>query len=297
MSVSEIQGLLQDVGHRIGPSVVGVGQRRGRGSGVIVAPGRVLTNAHNVRGDEATVGSAGGSPAPARVLGADLDADIAVLAVEEDAGPALEWGDGGAAATGQLVVALSNPGGGGLRVTHGFVSSTERSFRGPRNRRIGGSIEHTAPLVRGSSGGPIVDVEGRLLGINTNRLGEGFYLAIPADESFRERVAALSRGESPRTRRLGVGLAPAEVGRRLRRAVGLPEAEGLLVRFVEEDSPAAKAGVMQGDLVTEVAGRPVGSADDLYESLDSAGPSLELKLVRGAEEIRVTVRFDGGEGG
>jgi serine protease Do len=296
MSLSEIQGLLQGVGHRIGPSVVGVGQRRGRGSGVIVAPGRVLTNAHNVRGDEATVGSAGGSPAPARVLGADLDADIAVLAVEEDAGPALEWGEGGAAA-GQLVVALSNPGGGGLRVTHGFVSSTERSFRGPRNRRIGGSIEHTAPLVRGSSGGPIVDVEGRLLGINTNRLGEGFYLAIPADESFRERVAALSRGESPRTPRLGVGLAPAEVGRRLRRAVGLPEAEGLLVRFVEEDSPAARAGVMQGDLVTEVAGRPVGSADDLYESLDSAGPSLELKLVRGAEEIRVTVRFDGGEGG
>ena len=113
---------------------------------------------------------------------------------------------------------------------------------------MAGAVEHTAPLMPGSSGGPVVDLDGRLLGINTNRLGNGFYLAIAADAALRDRVTALGRGESPTRRRLGVGLAPSHVARRLRRAVGLPERDGLLVREVEEDSPAAKAGIAEGDL-------------------------------------------------
>lgn len=295
MAVTEIQETLQRIAEEIGPAVVGVGRRWGRGSGVIVAPGRVLTNAHNIGSDEVTVVLGRGDSVTGRVLGADVDADVAVVGVDEDAGPAVTWSDE-PVALGRLVVALANPGGRGLRVTHGYVSSTERSFRGPRNRRIAGSIEHTAPLIRGSSGGPIVDAEGRLVGINTNRLGEGFYLAIPADESLQARVASLSAGESPETPRLGVGLAPAEVGRRLRRAVGLPDAQGLLVRAVEEDSAAARAGVTEGDLITEASGRPVKSADDLYEALDGARARLELKLLRGAEEVTASVRFGGAEG-
>lgn len=295
MAVTEIQDALQRIAEEVGPAVVGVGRRWGRGSGVIVAPGRVLTNAHNVGSDEVTVVLGGGDSVTGRVLGADVDADVAVVGVDEDAGLPVTWSDA-PAARGRLVIALANPGGRGLRVTHGYVSSTERSFRGPRNRRIAGSIEHTAPLIRGSSGGPVVDAEARLLGINTNRLGEGFYLAIPADASLREKVAALSAGESPATPRLGVGLAPAEVGRRLRRAVGLPDAQGLLVRAVEEDSAAARAGVAEGDLITEASGRPVTSADDLYEALDGAGAGLELKLLRGAEEVTASVRFGGAAG-
>jgi len=295
MAVTEIQDALQRIAEEVGPAVVGVGRRWGRGSGVIVAPGRVLTNAHNVGSDEVTVVLGGGDSVTGRVLGADVDADVAVVGVDEDAGPPVTWSDA-PAARGRLVIALANPGGRGLRVTHGYVSSTERSFRGPRNRRIAGSIEHTAPLIRGSSGGPVVDAEARLLGINTNRLGEGFYLAIPADASLREKVAALSAGESPATPRLGVGLAPAEVGRRLRRAVGLPDAQGLLVRTVEEDSAAARAGVAEGDLITEASGRPVTSADDLYEALDGAGAGLELKLLRGAEEVTASVRFGAAAG-
>ena len=89
--------------------------------------------------------------------------------------------------------ALANPGGRGLRVTFGFVSGVERTFRGPRGRRITGSLEHTAPLLPGSSGGPVLTAAGQLLGINTNRLGEGFYLAIPADEALRGRVDALAQ--------------------------------------------------------------------------------------------------------
>jgi serine protease Do len=295
VAVTEIQEALQRVAAEVGPAVVGVGRRWGRGSGVIVAPGQVLTNAHNIGGEEVAVTLGGGDSVTGRVLGTDVDADVAVVGVEEGAGPAVSWSEAPVTA-GLLVVALANPGGRGLRVTHGYVSSTERSFRGPRHRRIAGSIEHTAPLIRGSSGGPIVDAEGGLLGINTNRLGEGFYLAIPADGALREKVASLARGESPATPRLGVGLAPAEVGRRLRRAVGLPEARGLLVRAVEGDSAAARAGITEGDLITEASGRPVESADDLYEALDGAGARLELKLLRGAEEVTTAVRFGDAEG-
>jgi serine protease Do len=185
-------------------------------------------------------------------------------------------------------VALGNPSGNGSRVTIGFVSGIGRSFRGPRGRRVSGAVEHTAALAPGSSGGPIVDLDGRLVGINTNRIGSGFYQAILADASLRDRVAALGRGESPARRRLGVGLAPSHVARGLRRAVGLPEREGLLVREVEEGSPAANAGIVEGDLIVEAAGRTIATADDLFDALATSG-DLSIGLVRGADELSVTV--------
>ena len=78
------------------------------------------------------------------------------------------------------------------------MSAVERAFRGPGGRRIAGSIEHTAPLAPGSSGGALLDADGRLVGLNTNRIGDGFYLALPADGALRERVDALGRGEEPK---------------------------------------------------------------------------------------------------
>src|SRR5207302_2525164 len=173
----------------------------------------------------------------------DRDLDLAVLDVETGDAPAVAWGEAGELAPGRPVLALANPGGRGLRATLGFVSAAERSFRGPRGRRIAGAIEHTAALPRGSAGGPLVDPDGRLLGINTIRLDGGLILALPADAALRERVEALSRGEEPRTPRLGVAVAPPRVARRMRRAVGLPEREGLLVRAVEDDSAGARAGL------------------------------------------------------
>jgi hypothetical protein len=98
-----------------------------------------------------------------------------------------------------------------------------------------------------------------VLGINTNRLGEGFYLAIPADDALRTGADALARGESAASPRLGVAIAPASVARRLRRAVGLPDTDGLLIRGVIEDSAAARAGVAQGDLSVAAAGQPIGT--------------------------------------
>jgi serine protease Do len=131
-----------------------------------------------------------------------------------------------------------------------------------------------------------------LLGINTNRLGEGFYLAIPADEALRGRAGALARGESAASPRLGVAIAPGQVARRLRRAVGLPDADGLLIREVTQDSPAARAGVAEGDLIVAAAGHPVSTPDDLFDALQSAqGGAIELNVIRGSDERTIQVTF------
>ena len=290
--LQELEQAIGQVAAGASGSLVGIGRGPGRGSGVVVAEGQVVTNAHNLRGEEATVVFADGRSATGRVAGVDLDGDLAVLAVDTAGAPAITWADADGVQVGTPVFALASPGG-RTRVTFGTVSAVDRAFRGPRGRRITGSIEHTAPLARGSSGGPLVDAESRLVGLNTNRLGDGFYLALPADAELRARVEALGRGESPSRPRLGLGLAPARVARHLRRAVGLPDREGLLVRVVEDGSPADRAGVRTGDLLVRAGERDLASTDDLYQALDSAaaGGMLVLGLVRGAEELTVEVHF------
>src|SRR5216683_2558862 len=292
--LDEIQTNIRQHAEGAGSSVVGIGQRWGVGSGIVLAEGRVLTNAHNVRGDQVTVTFPDGRTAEGNVAGQDIDGDLAVIEVDTGGAPALAWADGASAAIGTPVFALSNPGGRGLRVTFGFVSGVDRAFRGPRGRRITGSLEHTAQLLPGSSGGPVLDAEGRLLGINTSRLGEGFYLAIPADAALRGRVEALGRGESAAPPRLGISIAPGHVARRLRRAVGLPDRDGLLVREVTEDSPAARAGLAGGDLIVTAGGQPANTVDDLFDALQAArGGSIELVVVRGAEERTIQVALAG----
>src|SRR6516225_4762639 len=274
----EIQASVARLAQDAGSSVVGIGQRWGIGSGIVLGEGRVLTNAHNLRGGQATVTFAGGRTAEGTVAGHDFDGDLAVVQADTGQAAALPWATT-ARAIGTPVFALANPGGRGLRVTFGTVSGIDRSFRGPRGLRITGSLEHTAPLLPGSSGGPVLDASGHLLGINTNRLGEGFYLAIPADDGLRGRIDALGRGESVRPPQLGVTLTPGHVARRMRRAVGLPDAEGLLIRDVAEDSPAARAGLASGDLIVAAAGQPVRSVDDLSAALRAASGAIELKVI------------------
>src|SRR3984957_12136172 len=294
--LDEISASIARLAEDAGPSVVGIGQRWGVGSGIVLGEGRVLTNAHNVRGSQVTVTFADGRTAEGTVAGHDIDGDLAVI--ETDTGPAAAPARATPAPrTGTPVFALATPGGRGLRVTFGFVSGIDRSFRGPRGVRITGSLEHTAPLLPGSSGGPVLDASGQLLGINTNRLGEGFYLAIPADEALRGRVDALASGESVQPPALGVAIAPGHVARRLRRAVGLPDADGLLLREVSENSPADRVGLARGDLIVAAAGQPIRTADDLFAALRTAGPggTLEMTVLRGTEERSVHVVF-GDEG-
>jgi serine protease Do len=286
--LNELPAAISSVTAAVSPAIVSIG-RRHRGSGFVIAPGRVVTNAHNIRGEEVTVTFADGRTTRGRVAGADIDGDLAVVEVETGEVPPLAWAPEASLAAGAVVFGVGATPGGGARVTFGIVSAISRAFRGPGGRRIAGSVEHTAPLAAGSSGGPITDAVGRVLGINTNRLGEGFYLARPADSSLQERVGELARGVTTTRRRLGVAIAPAHVARRLRRSVGLPDREGLLVRGVEDGSPAETSGIAQGDLIVAIDGVPVIDPDDLVEAIARSGSSYRVGLVRGAEELEVTV--------
>ena len=296
MSVlEELERAAGEVADRVGPAVVRIGRGGGRGAGVVVRPGVVVTNAHNLRGPQATVTFAGGRVEVGIVKGVDVDGDLAVL--EADTGDVVPLDRApGEPHPGGPVFAVTPGTAGAPRLSFGVVSSVGQAFRGPRGRRITGSVEHTAPLPRGSSGSPVVDGDGRLVGISTNRLGDGFYLALPADADLDARIDALARGEAPARRHLGLALAPPRAAAHLRRAVGLPERDGLLVRGVEDASPAARAGLREGDLLVAAGDRALAGIDDLHAAVDGLGEddSLSLTVVRGVDELAVVVRF--GEG-
>src|SRR5918912_3865967 len=175
-ALAEASELISSSATAAGPAVVGLGPGWRGGSGVVVAEGRVLTAAHNLRRDHPGVVFADGRRERAEVLGVDRDVDVAVLAVDTGGIAPIETATD-AGGIGSLVVGLARPGGRALRVTHGFVSTDRREVRGPRGRRIP-AIEHTAPLPRGSSGGPLLDADGLLIGINVVRLDGGLIIAV-----------------------------------------------------------------------------------------------------------------------
>ena len=277
--LDQLQREIVSAGERVGPSVVGLGRGWGRGSGVIVAPGRVLTNAHVLRGDEVAVRFRDGNLVPGRLLGLDAALDIALIGADTGDAPAVAWEPEATpeVGIGAPVFAVADPGGRGLRVTLGFVSASGRSLRGPRGRRIAGVIEHTAALPRGASGSALVDARGRLLGINTLRQEGGLILAIPADAALKTALEGLARGGEPRRPRLGVALAPVR--------------DGMLVRAVLDGSPAAAAGIRPGDLLVAAGGRPLTSVDELLDAMEAAGEDgLEIGLARGGERLTFSVR-------
>lgn len=288
--LQELSDTARTAAERVAPSTVTIG-RSGRGSGFVVASGRVLTNAHNLRDRTTQVTFGDGRVAQGSVVAADVGADLAVLEVDTTGAPPVTWAEG-VPALGDVVFALTRSGA-GERLTVGFVSGVRRAFRGPRGRRIEGGLEHTAPMARGASGGPLVDGEGRVVGINTHRLGEGFYLAQPAEADLVARVQALADGREPTRAELGIAVAPPGVAAKLRRSVGLDERDGVLVRGVAEDSPAADADLRVGDLVVAAGGSAITNVDDLHSVLgghDTAQP-LVLTVVRGADELELTVSF------
>ena len=287
--VDELGAAVRAVKASVGAAVVGVGRE---GSGVVIAQGLVATNAHNLRGGPPTVIFEDGRSAPAEVAALDIDGDVAVLKVDTGSVTAPAWVES-EAEVGDVVFGVANPGGTGVRVSFWTVSAVGQPFRGPRGRRVPASIEHTAPLPRGASGGPVVDGSGRVVGINTHRLAESFYLALPAGAELRARLEALGRGETHSRPRLGVALAPPLATRKLREAAGLSDVTGLLVRAVEEDGPAAAAGLRRGDVLVGAGDRNLASVDDLHDALEAAGDRVVLRIVRGIEEMTVTVSLSG----
>jgi serine protease Do len=171
----------------------------------------------------------------------------------------------------------------------------DRPFRGPRGSRIAGGLEHTAPLPRGSSGGPIVDAAGRLVGINTHRVDAGFYVALPSGAELHRFVERAAAGEVATRRSLGVAVVPPEAARRMRAAVGLPPVEAPLVRGLDENGPAGRAGLRRGDQILRAGDVAVATVEDLQRALADAGSTISLRILRGTDEIDVLVDFESTE--
>ena len=293
MAVLEQMGQeLRTAADRYGAATVGVGRGWRVGSGVVIGADRVLTAARHAGDATTTISFVDGRTEKGSVIAADRDLGVAVLEAPTGDVEPLEWvPEGFEPAIGTPLVALANPGGRGLRATVGFVSATDRTFRGRRGRRLGEAIEHTAALPRGSAGGPLVDLEGRLVGVNFLRSQGGLIVALGAG-SLRDVVDRLGRGEEVHRPSLGVAVAPPWVARKMRRAVGLPEREGLLVRAVEEGSAADRAGVERGDLIVGAGGSPVDGIDALHRSIDeAAGGNVGLTVVRGVDEHELGVEL------
>src|SRR5580704_11056500 len=287
----ELAATIRGLADRLGPSVVGVNSR---GCGVVVGDGLVITNTHNLSGGGTVVTFADGRQIEATVAGADIDGDLALLRVDT-AGSAPFVEAEADVELGDVVFGLSRPGGRSLRVTVGTVSSVDRAFRGPRGSRIAGGVEHTAPLPRGSSGGPIVDAGGRLVGINTHRVDSGFYLALPTGEDFRRFVERAAAGEVTTRRSLGIAVVPPAAARRMRIAVGLPPVEAPLIRGLDENGPAGRAGLRRGDQILRAGDVAISTVEDLQGVLADAGSTLTLRILRGTDEIDVQVDFDAAE--
>jgi serine protease Do len=288
--LDQLQSAIATVTETVAPSIVRVRAGGARSVGVVVATDRVLTNAHGVPPEgEVHVRFADGTDAVATVTARDTDGDLAVLTVPTGDRTPVAWADTAPGVGTPVVVVV--PSRGTTRTTFGTVSSIGRRFRGPGGRPIVDGVEHTAPLARGSSGSPLLDLEGRLVGVNTHRT-EPFYLAVPVSERLRERADALGRGEVPVRRQLGVQVAPPHVAARLRSAVGLSPRAGVLVREVGDDGAAAAAGIERGDLITTAGGSELRSPDDLFGVLADSPAEVELTVVRGEDERTVTVSFE-----
>jgi serine protease Do len=288
---TQLETLIRSTAGSADGSVVSIG-RNGRGTGFVIAADRVLTSAHNLRDATVSVTFSDARTEQATVHAEDADGDLVVLAVPTGDAPPLTFAPA-APELGAAVVALGR-GGHRSRATLGFVSGLDRSFHGPRGRVVKGSIEHTAPLARGSSGGPVFDASGSVIGINTHRVGDGFYLARLADDALRARVTELLEGRSPQRRTLGVAVAPNEVARQLRQAVGLADRDGVLIRGVDEAGPAGRAGLLVGDLIVRVGTHAIATVDDLQDALEAVTTDgVEVAVVRGTDELTVSVDFAG----
>jgi serine protease Do len=241
----------------------------------------------NISHHDISVRLASGKVVDATVAGTDVDGDLAILEAKTEGAAALQMSDS-EPAIGQPVFAVSVAAR-GLRVTFGLTSAVDQAFRGPQGRRISGSIEHTAPMARGSSGSALVDASGKLLGLNTNRVGGGLYQALPMDAKLQARIESLAAGKSVERARLGIAVAPSWVAGRMRTAVGLEPRDGLLVREVDTDGSAGAAGIAVGDLIVGVGDRTVTEPDHLTDALEASEGVLEVRIIRGTDESTVSV--------
>jgi serine protease Do len=283
-NLKELNNAFATVAQTASAATVSIG-RDGRASGVVVADGIVLTNAHALRSSTTQVRFADGRITQGEVQSTDLDGDLIALRVDTTGVTPPLWADN-QPLLGHFVVAAHGDG----SIAIATVAATGRSFPGPRGRSIANALEHTASLARGASGGPVVDIDGRLVGINTNRTDAG-YQAIALTTGMKARIHALITGTSFQRKRLGVALADAQTTNAVRRAAGLPDAAGLLVRSVADESPASRAGIIQGDVLLSADGKPTLTLDALATALDTPNTLVSFEITRGVENTTISVNF------
>jgi S1-C subfamily serine protease len=292
----------------VGPAVVRVDIRRtmsrgrrdarrrsedvaGHGSGFIFTPdGFVLTNSHVIHGSKTvTVEMAADRSVAAQVIGEDPDTDVAVLRIHGTDLPYAALGDSSALKVGQLAVAIGNPLGFQSTVTAGVVSALGRSFRSITGRLIDDVIQTDAALNPGNSGGPLVNSRGEVIGVNTAVIlpAQGICFAVGISTV---KVVAAQLIKQGRVRRgyLGIGGQNIALEPAAARALGMPGG-GVLVLSVEDDSPAARAGVREGDVVVGLDDQPVSGIDDLHRVLseDRIDREVELVVLRERDRLRL----------
>jgi serine protease Do len=270
------------------PAVVAVAVRGGSGSGVIIRKdGVILTNAHVVRDfGDVEVGLADGRRVSGRVLGRDPAVDVAVVRVEATDLPAAPLADSDRLEVGQMAIAIGNPIGLERTVTTGVVSAVNRS---PRGFELGGLIQTDAAINPGNSGGPLLDSQGRVIGINTviiqGTTGLGFAIPINLARDIAEQVLTTGR-----IRRTVLGIVPDDLIPELAQQYDLPVREGIIVRQVEPGSPAARAGLQVADIITQIDGQRVTTSGDLRRILRARRPgdTVRLTVVRAPDRGRAT---------
>src|SRR5207237_1070813 len=296
------------VAEKVSPSVVNVEvhhrvrsrrqrsehEAQGSGSGFIFTPdGFVLTNSHVVHGAmkiEATL--LDGRRYPAELIGDDPDTDLAVIRIAAPNVLPAELGESKSLRVGQLVIAIGNPFGFQYSVTAGVVSALGRSLRSQSGRLIDDVIQTDAALNPGNSGGPLVTSDGRVVGVNTATImmAQGLCFAIGINTAKFVASRLLRDG---RIRRSYIGVAGQNVPlpRRIVRYYDLAVESGILVVSFEENSPARKGGVREGDIIVGFDEQPTKGIDDLHKLLteDRIGHESSLVVIRGTQKLNIEV--------
>jgi S1-C subfamily serine protease len=269
-------------------------EAKGRGSGFIFTPdGFVLTNSHVVhQATKIEVTLADGRHYVADVVGDDPDTDLAVVRIGgNDLVPA-QMGDSRKVRVGQLVVAVGNPFGFDWTVTAGVVSALGRSLRAMSGRLIDDVIQTDAALNPGNSGGPLVNSRGEVIGVNTAiiQMAQGICFSI-AINTAKFVAAQLIKNGVVRRSRLGIGGQTVPLSRRVVRFFSLKTASGIRIQQVEPESPAARAGLFDGDVILTFNGNPTAGIDDLLRLLteQQVGANVTLTILRGVETMDVTI--------
>jgi S1-C subfamily serine protease len=271
---------------RAGQSTVAVRARRHvAAGGVIWAPGVIVTADHVVENDEdIRVVLPSGEEIRASLAGRDGGTDLAVLRIDNTTATPAQIADSTGLRVGQLALAVARPGGEGLAASIGIISAIGGSWRTWRGGTIDALVRTDLTLYPGFSGGPLADVQGRVAGINTSGLSRGHSLIVPSQTVKRVSEALLSRGRVSRGY-LGVGLQPVELPDDLAQRLGLQQASGAILVTVDAGGPAAKAGLMLGDIIVALGDHTTSNADHVQAQLgtDSVGKTLQARLIRGGE--------------